>query len=1279
MSGERSPSVDVLLDELAERLRAGEHLDLEAIVAANPRHEDELRRVLPVMSLLESAGAGAVPPARAASPANVLGELGPYRVLREVGRGGMGRVFEGEAPNGDRVALKLIHPHLLSEARHHERFLQEAEVGQRVSDPAIVATLDIDTCEVEGSTSPFIVLEFIEGQSLRALLDDVGAVPERLACLIGQRVAGALRVLHEQGIVHRDVKPENVVITSDETVKLMDLGVSFLMERAARFSRTGEFVGSLLYAAPEQIRGAEPGPAADLYALGLLLYELVTAQHPLRGAAGRAPLSSGEAPSPAEIRTGVSPFLDAVVRALLEPDPEQRLRSAAEVETLLEEREASTWWRSRAAASDARTRRMQIDDWVSFLGREEELERLRALHEQVAAGTGHALVIEGEGGLGKSRLVAEWIAALERRSAPPRIGVAAYAPGATTLAVPPLEDALRALLKGDDLEARLVKLLGDERLAAFAHQALEGERAADALHVPGTARNEIYERLLIALAAEQPLVFVMEDLHFGGEAAWTLFRTFARTLPAAGILLVGTSRPDVPLEARHEVDKNTAASLLRLQGLGETAIRSLLAEALGEHAARTTGAHELVRMSDGSPFCVLEFAREIKRRHREVADESTTASLRRIEIPASIRQIVDARLAALDEASRELLSLAACSGERWDPLVVCETLEVPQLRGLRRLHVLDREHGLIRADGDTYRFRHHLVQEALYDELTPALKRAYHGALADTLQAAHQGGHALDPAAAFALARHRLLADQVEKAAPHLPAGLEHLENSGEYVRAERMARRVDAAAERVPASMHAFALGVIGRSLADRVPTEAVEVYERALEHAREPALRARLALGLATSLGRAGEVRAAHMAADQSAAFAREAEDTGTQGEALAQLAMILLRRGEGEQAREAANEALALARDGADPWRYAATSAHVGEIELALGDVETARLLGESAYQTAAVHLDRRSELASLHLLGKTTRLEGRLEEAIPLMERTRELARETGNLRREVAAWISCNLLLIEVGRLAEAVAGCRELCAFIEGYDQQDLAIYAAMMLGVAQTARGRMQEAEAHLHEAADRARADDHRLYLQKTQLHLVGVLLYTGRLDEAATLIDEIERGRATEADAAAVVVTRALLHEARGEFAEGHAVLAQSLADAPDAKPFNTLRIKTIAARMALAAGDLASARAYLEDVLPTAREIDLRPATAMAMLLRGALADSELLAARVALEDHGSAIPFVERMLAAFVVGDLRGDRALLDSARAELARYLTHVAPGHREATLAAPLFARFAT
>jgi serine/threonine-protein kinase len=237
--------------------------------------------------------------------------LGPYTIEAELGSGGMGTVYRAQGPDGV-VALKVLHPHLLASAEARERFRREAEIGRRVVHANVVRALDLGSVVVHGVTHHYLVMEHVEGQTLRALLAELGRVPEELCRHVGRAVARGLAAIHAAGVAHRDLKPANVLITADHVVKVMDLGVARLLDEAIRLTQTGAFLGSVMYAAPEQLRGVPSGPAADFYSLGLVLFELATGRHPFAAVS----VFRGGLQGASRDRPGKTPLLPARGRGL---------------------------------------------------------------------------------------------------------------------------------------------------------------------------------------------------------------------------------------------------------------------------------------------------------------------------------------------------------------------------------------------------------------------------------------------------------------------------------------------------------------------------------------------------------------------------------------------------------------------------------------------------------------------------------------------------------------------------------------------------------------------------------------------------------------------------------------------------------------------------------------------------------------------------------------------------------------------------------------------------
>jgi serine/threonine-protein kinase len=205
--------------------------------------------------------------------------LGRYEIFSLLGEGGMGRVYKARDPMIERtVAIKTLAVELAEGqlAEFKERFFREARSAGRVSHPSVVTIFDVG----ESDGVAFIAMEYVEGATLRAVLDAGAPLAVAEACRIGARMAGALAAAHKHGIVHRDVKPANIMIGAEDTVKLMDFGIARLPDGMR--TKTGLIVGSPTYLAPEQIVGRGADARSDIYALGVVLYEMLTGVPPFR-------------------------------------------------------------------------------------------------------------------------------------------------------------------------------------------------------------------------------------------------------------------------------------------------------------------------------------------------------------------------------------------------------------------------------------------------------------------------------------------------------------------------------------------------------------------------------------------------------------------------------------------------------------------------------------------------------------------------------------------------------------------------------------------------------------------------------------------------------------------------------------------------------------------------------------------------------------------------------------------------------------------------------------
>src|SRR5487761_1490916 len=260
--------------------------------------------------------------------------VGEYRLLRTIGQGGMGVVWEAEqAGTGRRVALKLLSPRLKPTAENVDRFLREGKLAASLSHPR--STFVFGAGQQDGQ--PYIAMELMPGRTLKDVLDDEGPLPvERAVDYILDAIDG-LEAAHALRIIHRDVKPSNCFLDGDDRVKVGDFGLSKSLVTDAELTRTGTFLGTPQFAAPEQDKGGSVDQRTDVYAVGATLFCLLAGRGPFGGdaMAAVAQIVSDPAPRLRSIRPDVRQSLEQIVARTLEKDPARRFNDLAQLRTAL--------------------------------------------------------------------------------------------------------------------------------------------------------------------------------------------------------------------------------------------------------------------------------------------------------------------------------------------------------------------------------------------------------------------------------------------------------------------------------------------------------------------------------------------------------------------------------------------------------------------------------------------------------------------------------------------------------------------------------------------------------------------------------------------------------------------------------------------------------------------------------------------------------------------------------------------------------------------------------
>lgn len=785
-----------------------------------------------------------------------------YRLDAELGRGGMGVVYRATDLELHRdVAVKVLSG-ILSSEEGRQRMLREARATAALNHPHIVAVHDVG----ETNGKPFLVMEFVPGPRLsQARPQDLKRVVE-----IGSQICAALEHAHSNSIIHRDLKPDNVLLSDSSEfsrVKLADLGLA-LPTKSARISRAGYIVGTASYMAPEQALGQPVDARTDLYALGVVLYELTTGNLPFKGDDPLTIISQHvHAPvvPPRVIRTDIPKKLDALIMRLLAKDPNHRFGNAHETRLALEDALTCTEEIDPSAGST-----VAILDALSrgrLVGRVVELAELRELWQRAREARGHAVLISGEPGAGKTRLAREVTIQAQLDGALVLSG-GCYEFEATTPYLPFVE-AFRRLVREEPDDQKLRELLGDDA-AQVAKLAPEIEtRLGPFAGRPALAPHE--ERLLFFdavaqvfanIARRQSLLFSADDLHWADRGTLWLLGHLLRQLREERVLIVGAYR-ETELDRAHPLAKSLVdwnrerlTTRIALKRFDENETTAQIDALLGEHVSGEF-AEAVHRETEGNPFFVEEVLKALIEQGsvRRESGRWKRCELEQLLIPQSVKEAIGNRLDRVSQECNEVLRVSAVLGKvfTFEELAVAAQQNEEQL-----LDALDEAVGaqLIAAGtGDLFGFTHDKIREVLYEELNPIRRRRLHRLAAEGLEKNRSATYC----AVERLAHHYIQAGDHER-------GLEFAKQ------AARAAEKVFAFDEAIGAYARARdcaeALGLtdeqaaqeesIGKAYMLHGDTLAAgEHFEKALSIATDPAIRVRLQCEAAASLVTNGDER--------------------------------------------------------------------------------------------------------------------------------------------------------------------------------------------------------------------------------------------------------------------------------------------------------------------------------------------------------------------------------------------------------------------------------------
>ena len=681
-----------------------------------------------------------------------MGELAPlttgividgrYEIVRPLGAGGMGEVYAARRRSlGDEVAVKRLLPHQDTPA-NRQRFATEAQAAAHIRHPNVIQVFDYG---VDPAIGPYLVMEKLDGPTLAEELDG-GPMALGRALWVFSAVCAAVEAGHRRGIVHRDLKPANVMIapTDDgrQVVKVLDFGLAVDLRLPERDITTpGAVIGTVAYMAPEQTEGSPASARSDVFALGVMLYEMVSGRLPFQGGSSLDTLMAinGGRYRPVQelvpdIPAGVMTALDgALARDPQDrPDSPERLAQLAAAGLSIAAPPARPYGPTRSrpmpAVRASRVAQLTSDTeaalpvYTRFVGRTAELRRLDDAFALALAGRPPLVLVTGDAGVGKSRLTERFAADARERGA---LGLTGRFFDYTGSRPPPLETFVTMLAAcgpaGEEAAARVQDSLGaagdDARWSAFA-------AIADAL---------------AGQAAARPLVITLEDLQWASRVDLDLIDHLHRSLGPRATLIVATTRHAASSEVTAwRARRTSAVAELALAPFDETELREWLEVVFKGIRLTALDARRLLRTTGGNAFALVEITRHLQTRGELIRDDAgwRMRALSTVELPDSVAAVVRVRLGELSAPHRAVLESAAVLGEEFrvttlasacgaDERTLDDALDASYALRL----VTDRD---VTA-GNDYRFTTSLVRQVLYDELPARARRRTHRDVARAL------------------------------------------------------------------------------------------------------------------------------------------------------------------------------------------------------------------------------------------------------------------------------------------------------------------------------------------------------------------------------------------------------------------------------------------------------------------------------------------------------------------------------------------------------------------
>lgn len=1064
-----------------------------------------------------------------------------YKILEKLGSGGMGEVYKAFDSVLERdVAIKIMHRHLLSDAANDERFMREARAAARLVHPNVVTIHEVGLAKV----GRYIVMEYVNGRPLTQLLAAEGAVSPPRATHFMTQLLSALQRAHALGILHRDIKTDNILVAANDQIKVLDFGIA-KMTTKERLTGNGQLLGTIEYMAPEQILGEEVDSRCDLYAAGVVFYQMLTSRLPFPG---ESPVTivykqlNEEPVPPSYYNQQISPRLDQIVLRAIHKNKADRWQTAEEFSDELQKLHHKTTEVQADSDLDvlnpqtATAQETLIDDDAEhplrsvFVGRDREFKKLVNLFGRVSRGKGQTAVILGEAGVGKSTLADRFRSYAQQSHAWVLYGACLYQEGLD--AYLPYIDALsrffntdshllseeeRSQLKGIIREKVPLLMEFTERFSTTFAPPAPG-RAVD----PESSQTNLFEgiHILVSLLSTiRPVVLIIDDLQWADEASLRLFHYLCRHVAGNRVLLLGIARTD-RYELQHDGKPALIVDVLsrmRREGVYEEIVLDRLSREscdrlIDESLASTMLSEDfylkVYSETKGIPFFVVESLKLLRETGAIVFKDGAWYDRPddfRLEVPDRVEDVFIRRLSGLSDEERETLQVAAVIGHKFDASLLARVIEISKIKLLKSLQRIERELQILSSTEEGFQFEHPMLRDLLYNEIPTALRREYHLMIAAELERSHAGDYG---ALIGEVAQHFRRGGDLGKAIPLLlQAGLRAFDLAA-YREAsmffEDFVESVERSSRPWPSDISEsdlfFKLGICyeetGRLDLSLQSFEKLLALEQRDNHP-EGQIRALFRIGRVQD--KADNWQEALSTYERCLKMVHEHPVANVLSRVYNNLGILYFERGNLDQAIEYFTKTLNSVDSEKGEFDRAHALTNLGIIANIRGDFSLALEHYTKALRIYEVKGDRKSEARVYHNIGMTYSDQGEWTKSIEAFDRCLEVADKTEDKQLWALSYLNMGKAYARQENLSQAQAATEKAFKVFKRMGDMLNVAEAYHVFGLIQRARGNYAEAERFLTESIRINEQKEYREGVAETSLSYANLCRDSGRHDVA------------------------------------------------------------------------------------------------------------------------------------------------------------------------------------